>query len=88
MMLSKKLFDIYAILHSSKELNFDDFAEINYLLKSPAPLDQSKGIANKRAVLCFYFFKQHAILDPKQAQGQKGELDDSFDPTIFVHVGT
>ena len=27
------MFEIYAFLHSSKELNFDDFAEIYYLLK-------------------------------------------------------
>ena len=32
-MLSKKLFEIYGIVHSSKELNFDDFAELHYLLK-------------------------------------------------------
>ena len=32
-MLSKKMFEIYAFLHSSKELNFDDFAEIYFLLK-------------------------------------------------------
>ena len=38
-------------------------------------------------MLCFYFFKQHAVLDPKQAQGPKGELLDSFQPSIFVHVG-
>ena len=32
-MLSQKLFDIYSIVHSSKELNFDDFAELYYLIK-------------------------------------------------------
>ena len=34
MLLSKKLFEIYAIMHSSKELNFDDFVELHYLLKT------------------------------------------------------
>ena len=39
MLLSKKLYDIYAIMHSSKELNFDDFVELYYLLKAQRPLD-------------------------------------------------
>ena len=65
MLLSKKLFDIYAIMHNSKELNFDDFVEVHYLLKSQRPMDGATGIPNKKAILCFYFFKQHGILDAK-----------------------
>ena len=57
MLLSKKLFEIYAIMHSSKELNFDDFVELYYLLKTQRPMDGAQGVANKKAVLCFYFFK-------------------------------
>ena len=29
---SQKLFDVYASTHSSKEMNFDDFLEVYYLV--------------------------------------------------------
>mmetsp|Transcript_39660 Transcript_39660/g.51970 ORF Transcript_39660/g.51970 Transcript_39660/m.51970 type:complete len:102 (+) Transcript_39660:181-486(+) len=61
--LSQYLYEIYSIVHSSFEISYDDFAEINYLLQAPCPI----GTPDKKAVLCFYFFKQHAVLDPKQA---------------------
>ena len=66
-LLSRKIFEIYAITHSSKELNFDDFVELNYLIKTPGPIMGAGGRQNKKALLCFYFFKQHGILDAKQA---------------------
>lgn len=84
-MLSKKLFDIYAVVHSSKELNFDDFAELYYIIKTLQ--SEVPGQRNLRAILCFYFFKQHGILDQKQALGSKGDMQDSFLASIFVHVG-
>mmetsp|Transcript_7782 Transcript_7782/g.9373 ORF Transcript_7782/g.9373 Transcript_7782/m.9373 type:complete len:102 (+) Transcript_7782:181-486(+) len=61
--LSQYLYEIYSIVHSSFEISYDDFAEINYLLQAPCPI----GTPDKKAVLCFYFFKQHTVLDPKQA---------------------
>lgn len=72
--LSQSMYDVYAIVHTSFEISFDDFAELNYLLQVPSPI----GEPDKKGVLCFYFFKQHGILDPKQAQGPKGEPTDSF----------
>ena len=83
-MLSKKLFDIYAVVHSSKELNFDDFAELYYIIKTQQ--SEVPGQRNLRAILCFYFFKQHGILDQKQALGSKGDMQDSFLASIFVQV--
>ena len=64
MMLSKKLFEIYAINHSRKEINFEDFAELNYLIKmerqsnrTPNGTQGASKNSNKKAILCFYFFK-------------------------------
>lgn len=85
-LLSEKLYAIYAISHSSKELSFDDFAELYYLLK--VQRDDVRSSPNRRAILCFYFFKQHSILDPKQALNAKGAMDDSFEVALFVYVGT
>jgi len=82
--LSLRIYEIYSIVHSSKEINFEDFAELNYMLKAQQP----QGHPDKKAVLYFYFFKQHAVLDPRQAQGPKGEPSDSFQTSIFIHVGT
>jgi len=76
--LCQKLFEIYAIVHSSKEINFEDFAELHYLLKMQSPVAASPGHVNKKAVLYFYFMKQHQVLDPRQVQGSKGEMTDGF----------
>ena len=101
--LSLKLFDTYAAAHSSKELTFEDFAELHFLLKVDRALQVAAGHETKSAMLCFYFYKQHALRDASaggksgsgggdsRAQaggGAKGQMDDSFPATLFLDVGS
>ena len=84
-----KLYNAFALRHSSKEMTFEDFLETYYLLSSDSimPVVKPTGTAlllnrmRKRSVLYFYIFKE------TDKDGTLGEDEESFSAAQFYQVG-
>ena len=85
---SQKLYDVYGLNHSSREMNFDDFLEVYYLVHFDGQ-QAHKSVASRRAQLYFHIFKQHGgSASKKGAITHDISKQDYFNSNLIMAVGT
>ena len=88
--LSQTFFEIYSSTHSSRQMNFEDFLEVYYLVHFDRTMSGSlpkHSADQRRAMLYFHILKNHTIQNEEEEEKKKKAPDDpmqdSFNSNIF-----
>ena len=80
---------MFAKEKTSKQMDFDDFLEMYYLVHSELYTKnlKPKPVNTRKAMLYFYFVKEHEPVPPKDALPEELPDKDTFNSNLLRDVG-